>query len=152
MPTVGVRRPATPTGPSDAQPTGSGDSGVLFTVVAIVAALLATVLVILAVRAVDAALAARPATGGGSERDPDPETSAFDPLDAPALLAEKMAAGAPGQREVLAERLAAQRDRRVLAPLRGAGRRAPGSAASAWETSSEFTLRVLDRSSADARR
>jgi hypothetical protein len=79
---------------------------------------------------------------------PDPEEVAFDPLDAPARLAETMVRDAATQRDLLAGGSArnaiVQCWHRFEEQAAEAGvRRKP------WETSSEFTLRVLDRLSAD---
>jgi hypothetical protein len=72
----------------------------------------------------------------------------FDPLDAPSVLAEALVAGAQEQREALQS--GSPRNAIVecwhrfeeLAESSGV-RRMP------WETSSEFTIRLLDRVSAD---
>ena len=81
-------------------------------------------------------------------REPDPAEVEFDPLDAPALLAEKMLAGELRQREALATGsprnaiVACWHSFEELAEGAGVRRQR-------WETSSEFTMRVLDMLSAD---
>ena len=82
------------------------------------------------------------------QRDPDPHEVAFDPLDAPALLAEKLAAGARGQREALAT----GSPRNAIVACWGTFEELAEDAGvyrQSWETSSEFTMRVLDTLSAD---
>ena len=134
-----------PTG-QDAKATGNGDSGVFSAAVTIVIGLLAAVLILAALLATLRWLLTR--DWRRKRRDPDPEEVAFDPLDAPALLAEKMAAGARGQREVLATGsprnaiVACWHSFEELAEGAGVHRQR-------WETSSEFTMRVLDGLSAD---
>jgi hypothetical protein len=82
-------------------------------------------------------------------REPEPVDVAFEPLEAPALVARTLAAGAPAQRALLAEGsprnaiVACWHHFEEQAALAGVRRQA-------WETSSEFTLRVLDRLSADS--
>ena len=114
--------------------------------VTIVIGLLATVLILAALLATLRWLLTR--DWRRKQRDPDPDEVAFDPLDAPALLAEKLAAGARGQREVLATGsprnaiVACWHSFEELAEGAGVHRQR-------WETSSEFTMRVLDGLSAD---
>jgi hypothetical protein len=124
---------------------GGGDHDVLFTVVTIVATVLAGVLMLAVVLTVMRWLLTR---DWRRRRERDPEEVAFDPLDAPAALAGAIAAGAGRQRELLATGsprnaiVACWHDFEESAEAARV-RRKP------WETSSEFTIRVLDRLSAD---
>jgi hypothetical protein len=134
-------------GSSDARPRGGGDHDVLFTVVAVVATVLAAVVMLAALLTVIRWLLTR---SWWRRREPEPDEVAFDPLEAPALLAEALAAGASGQRQSLEK--GSPRNGIVecwhrfeeLAGSVGV-RRHP------WETSSEFTMRLLDQVSADHR-
>ena len=134
-----------PTG-QDAQATGNGQNGVLSPAVAVVASLLAAVVILAVLLTAIRWLLTR--DWRRKQRDPDPDEVAFDPLDAPALLAEKLAAGARGQREALATGsprnaiVACWHSFEELAEGAGVHRQS-------WETSSEFTMRVLDTLSAD---
>jgi len=82
-------------------------------------------------------------------REPEPVDVDFEPLDAPAVVAGALTAGAPAQRALLAEGsprnaiVACWHHFEEQAALAGVRRQA-------WETSSEFTLRVLDRLAADS--
>ena len=102
--------------------------------------------VMLAVVLVGAALAAHPRLAAAPRASRSRRRSQFDPLDAPAQRrADAWWPGAGEQRAAARRGQPAQRDRRLLAPVRGAGRRRRASERQPWETSSEFTLRVLDR-------
>jgi hypothetical protein len=81
-------------------------------------------------------------------REPDPEEIAFDPLDAPALLAESIVADAGRQREALAT---GSPRNAIVACWHSFEEQAEaaGVRRQRWETSSEFTMRVLDTLSAD---
>jgi hypothetical protein len=134
-----------PTG-EDTRARGGGDHDVVSMVVTIVAFLLATVLMLALLLTSVRWLLTR--DWRRRQREPDPVEIAFDPLDAPGRLAEEMAAAAQRRRELLAS--GAPRNAIVACwhsfeeQAEAAGvRRQP------WETSSEFTLRVLDRLSAD---
>ena len=82
-------------------------------------------------------------------REPEPEEIQFDPLDAPAQVARTMVARAREQRAVLAE--GSPRNAIVACWHQFEEQAAPaGVRRQTWETSSEFTLRVLDRLSADS--
>jgi Domain of unknown function (DUF4129) len=84
-----------------------------------------------------------------STREPEPEEVAFDPLDAPALVTAAVVADAGSQRELLLT--GSPRNAIVLCWHRfeeQAG--SVGVRRQPWETSSEFTLRVLDRLAADS--
>lgn len=136
---------STPT-PSSTRPAGGGQGDILFTLVTIAAVLLATVVVLSVVLYVLRWLLTR--NWRRAAREPEPVEVSFDPLDAPAVLAARLVEDAPAQRDVLA----AGSPRNAIvecwhrfeeqAGLAGVRRRP-------WETSSEFTLRVLDRLSAD---
>jgi uncharacterized protein DUF4129 len=129
-----------------APPPGKGDRDVLFTVVTIVATLLATIVMLAVLLTALRWLLTR---DWRRRREPEPDEVEFDPLDSPALLAEALVAGAPAQRAALEE--GDPRNAIVecwhrferLAERTGVRRRP-------WETSSEFTLRLLDRVSADS--
>jgi len=134
-----------PTG-RDAQGTSAGQGDVYAAAVTVVATLLAAVLMLAVLLTAMRWLLTR--DWRRKQRDPDPDEVAFDPLDAPALLAEKLAAGARGQREALATGsprnaiVACWHSFEELAEGAGVHRQS-------WETSSEFTMRVLDTLSAD---
>ena len=134
-----------PTG-QDAQATGNGQSGVFSAAVAIVATLLAAVLILAVLLTAIRWLLTR--DWRRKERDPDPDEVAFDPLDAPALLAEKMVSGARSQREALAT---GSPRNAIVACWHSFEEQAEGAGVrrQRWETSSEFTMRVLDTLSAD---
>ena len=128
---------------------GSGDRDVLFTVVSIVATLLAAVVMLAALITFVRWLLVR--TWRRGARDPEPDEVEFDPLDAPARMAGAMVADAAGQRQALVETGSARNAIvecwhrfEQQAEMAGVHRQR-------WETSSEFTLRVLDRLSADPR-
>jgi hypothetical protein len=82
-------------------------------------------------------------------REPEPEEIPFDPLDAPEQIARTMVARAKEQRAALAEGsprnaiVACWHQFEEQAAAAGVRRQT-------WETSSEFTLRVLDRLAADS--
>jgi hypothetical protein len=139
---------AAPTGPpGDTRPAGGGDRDFLFTFVSLVATLLAAVVVLAVVLSMLRWLLAR--DWKRRRKEPEPADVAFEPLDAPALVARTMTAGAPAQRALLAEGsprnaiVACWHHFEEQAALAGVQRQP-------WETSSEFTLRVLDRLSADS--
>ena len=82
-----------------------------------------------------------------SRREPDPEEIAFEPLGVPAL-ARALAEGAQAQRQLLED--GSPRNAIVACWHRfELGAAAAGIDRARWETSSEFTLRVLDQLSAD---
>lgn len=127
-------------------PPGKGDRDVLFTVVTIVATLLATIVMLAVLLTVLRWLLTR---DWRRRREPEPDEVEFDPLDSPALLAEALAAGASAQRAALED----GEPRNAIVECwhrferlaeRAGVRRHP------WETSSEFTIRLLDRVSADS--
>jgi hypothetical protein len=125
---------------------GRGEPGVLLTVFTIVAAVLAAVVILALLLTVVQWLLTRNWRRSGSH--PEPEEVAFDPLNAPALLAESMVADARGQREMLAS--GSPRNAIVACWHRFEEQAAAaGVRRQPWETSSEFTLRVLDRLAAD---
>lgn len=132
---------------SDARPHGGGDRDLLFTIVTILASLLAAVVMLAAVLSLLRWLLTR--DWRRHRREPEPEEIQFDPLDAPAEIARTMVARAREQQAVLAEGsprnaiVACWHHFEEQAALAGVRRQA-------WETSSEFTLRVLDRLSADS--
>jgi hypothetical protein len=127
-------------------PEGRGGRDVLFAVVAVVATLLATIVLLAVLLTVMYWLLTR--TWRRQRHEPEPDEVEFDALDAPSRLAEALVAGAPSQRAALQS--GSPRNAIVecwyrfeeLAESSGV-RRLP------WETSSEFTLRLLDRVSAD---
>lgn len=133
--------------PSDTLPAGGGDRDFLFTVVSLVATMLAAVVVLAVVLSMLRWLLTR--DWKLRRKEPEPADVAFEPLDAPALVARTLTAGAPAQRALLAEGsprnaiVACWHHFEEQAGLAGVQRQA-------WETSSEFTLRVLDRLSADS--
>ena len=152
LPSFETPPPSSPTAmastpPGSTRPAGGGDSDLLFTITAILATLLATVLVLAVVLSIVRWLLTR--DWRRPEREPEPEDVVFDPLEAPAQLAAQLVADAAGQRELLTGGgsprnaiVACWHRFEEQASLVGVHRRA-------WETSSEFTLRVLDRVSAD---
>jgi hypothetical protein len=80
--------------------------------------------------------------------EPEPVEVAFDPLDAPAALAGALAADARAQRQLLDT--GSPRNAIVACWHRFEEQaEAAGVRKQRWETSSEFTMRVLDRLSAD---
>ena len=138
---------AASSGTSNRRNAGSGDHDVLFTVVTIVATLLATIVMLAALLTFVRWLLTRT---WRRSREREPDEVDFDPLEAPAALAGSMVADAASQREAL---VATGSARNAIvecwhrfeqqAEQAGVHRRR-------WETSSEFTLRVLDRLSADS--
>ena len=132
---------------SDARPHGGGDRDLLFTIVTILASLLGAVVMLAAVLSLLRWLLTR--DWRRHRREPEPEEIQFDPLDAPAEIARTMVARAREQQAVLAEGsprnaiVACWHHFEEQAALAGVRRQG-------WETSSEFTLRVLDRLSADS--
>ena len=145
LPTSETTTAAPPT--SDARPHGSGDRDLLFTIVTIVASVLGAVVMLAVVLSVLRWLLTR--DWRRHRREPEPEEIQFDPLDAPAEIARTMVARAREQRAVLAEGsprnaiVACWHQFEEQAAAAGVRRQA-------WETSSEFTLRVLDRLAADS--
>jgi hypothetical protein len=146
--TLPTSETAEPTGlPSGTRPEGGGDRDLLFTVMTIVATLLASVVMLAVVLSVLRWLLTR--DWKRRRREPEPVEVAFDPLDAPALVAQALTAGAREQRALLAAGgprnaiVACWHHFEEQAATAGV-RRQP------WETSSEFTLRVLDRLAADS--
>ena len=78
--------------------------------------------------------AARPARGGArTPGRPIPRTIGFEVIDAPSRLARALSEDAGAAASAARGGLAAQRDRAVLAPVRGAGR-GGGLGRKAWET------------------
>jgi hypothetical protein len=145
LPTSQTAEPVEPLG--DPQPAGGGDRDILFTIVSIVATVLAAVVTLAVVLSVLRWLLTR--DWRWHRREPEPEEIEFDPLDAPAQVAQTMVARAREQRAVLAEGsprnaiVACWHQFEEQAATAGVRRQA-------WETSSEFTLRVLDRLAADS--
>jgi hypothetical protein len=132
--------------PGSTRAAGGGDNDLLFTIAAIVAALLATIVVLAVVLSIIHWLLTR--SWRRWEREPEPEEVAFDPLDAPAQLAAALVEDAAGQRELLTG--GSPRNAIVACWHRFEERASQvGVHRRPWETSSEFTLRVLDRVSAD---
>ena len=139
---------ATPEEQGQARPERErgGDRDVLFAVVAIVASALATVVMLAALVTVVHWLLTR---RWRRRTEKEPEEIDFDALDAPARLAEAMVADAVDQRRALAT--GSPRNAIVACWHRFEEQaEAVGVRRLPWETSSEFTLRVLDRVSADA--
>ena len=145
LPTSETTTAASPT--SDARPHGGGDRDLLFTIVTILASLLAAVVMLAAVLSLLRWLLTR--DWRRHRREPEPEEIQFDPLDAPAEIARTMVARAREQQAVLAEGsprnaiVACWHQFEEQAAAAGVRRQT-------WETSSEFTLRVLDRLAADS--
>src|SRR5688572_9132174 len=133
--------------PSNRGSLGSGDQDLLLTIVSIVATVLGAVVMLAVVLSVLRWLLAR--DWRWHRREPEPEEIEFDPLDAPAEVARTMVARAREQRAVLAEGtprnaiVACWHQFEEQAATAGVRRQT-------WETSSEFTLRVLDRLAADS--
>jgi len=126
---------------------GSGDQDLLLTIVSIVVTVLGAVVMLAIVLSVLRWLLTR--DWRRHRREPEPEEIQFDPLDAPAQVARTMVARAQEQRDVLAEGsprnaiVACWHQFEEQAAAAGVRRQT-------WETSSEFTLRVLDRLAADS--
>ena len=126
---------------------GSGEQDLLLTIVAIVATVLGAVVMLAVVLSVLRWLITR--DWRRHRREPEPEEIQFDPLDAPAQIARTMVARAREQQAVLAEGsprnaiVACWHQFEEQAATAGVRRQT-------WETSSEFTLRVLDRLAADS--
>ncbi len=126
-------------------PQGKGDRDVLFTVVTIVATMLASIVMLAVLLTVLRWLMTRE---WWRRSEPEPPEVAFDPLETPTAVTAALVAGARGQRDAL--QTGSPRNAIVecwhrfeeLAESSGV-RRLP------WETSSEFTIRLLDRLSAD---
>jgi hypothetical protein len=128
---------------------GEGGQGVLGAIVTVVAGVMASVVVLAAALSLMRWLLTRDWRLRRRESEPDPPEVAFDPLEAPAGLAETMVREAASQRELLTGGSARNaivacwhrfEEQAALAGVRRQG----------WETSSEFTLRVLERLSADS--
>jgi hypothetical protein len=136
-----------PANPGHDRPQGGGDSDVLFTLMTLVAVTLATVVMLAVLLSVVRWLMAR--EWKLRRREPEPEELEFDPLEAPALLARAMVVDASAQRELLAS--GSPRNAIVACWHRFEEQAAlAGVQRGSWETSSEFTLRVLDGLSADS--
>jgi hypothetical protein len=137
---------ASPQPGGSSRPAGGGQHDVLFAAVTITAALLGTVVMLAALLTVLRWLLTR--DWRRHRPEPEPADVAFDPLEAPAALVGSMTADYARQRELLAEGsprnaiVACWHRFETLAEEAGVRRHR-------WETSSEFTLRVLDRLSAD---
>jgi len=126
--------------------SGSGQQDILITVVTIVAGLMAAVVMLAGLLSVVRWVLTRDWRRG--PRDPEPAEVEFDPLEVPALLGESMAQGAAAQRSLLVggsprNAIVACWQRFEEQAGEAGVRRRP------WETSSEFTLRILDAVSAD---
>lgn len=138
---------ATPSAlPSNATPAGGGQGDILLTLVTIAAVLMASVVMLALVLSVVRWLLT--VRWHRRHRDPEPAEVSFDPLEAPARLAARLAEAAPAQRDLLA----AGSPRNAIVECWQRFEDQAGSAGvrrRAWETSSEFTLRVLDRVAAD---
>jgi hypothetical protein len=143
--------PTTPTASpspttSNQRNQGSGDRDVLFTVVSIVATLLAAIVMLAALITFVRWLMVR---SWRRVRDREPDEVEFDPLDAPARMAGAMVADAAGQREALVATGSARNAIVECWHRFEQQAETAGVHRKSWETSSEFTLRVLDRLSAD---
>ena len=132
--------------PGDSRNAGGGDQNTIFAVFTIVAALLAAVLMLALVLYAIRWLLTR--DWHRSPREVEPEEVAFDTLEAPAILTSQLLQDAEHQRALLTTGsprnaiVACWHRFEEQASVIGVRRRP-------WETSSEFTLRVLDRVSAD---
>jgi len=139
---------ASPSPPSgDGTPAGGGQHDVLFTAVTLVAVVLASILLLAVLLAVVHWLLTR--TWRREPPEPEPEEVDFDPIEAPALLAQALTAEAASHRGLLIEghprnAIVACWHRFEESAAAAGVRRRP------WETSSEFTIRVLDAVSADS--
>jgi len=145
LPTSETAEPVEPT--SNRGSAGNGEQDLLLTVVSIVATVLGAVVMLAVVLSVLRWLLTR--DWRRHRREPEPEEIQFDPLDAPAEIARTMVARAREQQAVLAEGtprnaiVACWHQFEEQAATAGVRRQT-------WETSSEFTLRVLDRLAADS--
>lgn len=134
--------------PGATVPQGGGDIDILYAVVTLVVVLLAAVVMLAVVLWVLYWLLTRDWTR--RRREAEPEEVAFDPLEAPGLVAEAMVVDAAAQREVL---MAGGSPRNAIVACWHRFEEqaaAAGVRRQAWETSSEFTLRILDRLSANS--
>ena len=145
LPTSETAEPVEPT--SNRGSAGNGEQDLLLTIVSIVVTVLGAVVMLAIVLSVLRWLLTR--DWRRHRREPEPEEIQFDPLDAPAEIARTMVARAREQRAVLAEGsprnaiVACWHQFEEQAATAGVRRQT-------WETSSEFTLRVLDRLAADS--
>ena len=145
LPTSETAEPVEPTSNRGSQ--GNGEQDLLLTIVSIVVTVLGAVVMLAVVLSVLRWLLTR--DWRRHRREPEPEEIQFDPLDAPAEIARTMVARAREQRAVLAEGsprnaiVACWHQFEEQAATAGVRRQT-------WETSSEFTLRVLDRLAADS--
>ena len=145
LPTSETAEPVEPTSNRGSQ--GNGEQDLLLTIVSIVVTVLGAVVMLAIVLSVLRWLLTR--DWRRHRREPEPEEIQFDPLDAPAEIARTMVARAREQRAVLAEGsprnaiVACWHQFEEQAATAGVRRQT-------WETSSEFTLRVLDRLAADS--
>ena len=145
LPTSETAEPVDPT--SNRGSAGNGEQDLLLTVVSIVVTVLGAVVMLAVVLSVLRWLLTR--DWRRHRREPEPEEIQFDPLDAPAEIARTMMARAREQQAVLAEGsprnaiVACWHQFEEQAAAAGVRRQT-------WETSSEFTLRVLDRLAADS--
>jgi hypothetical protein len=145
LPTSETAEPADPTGNTGSP--GNGQQDLLLTIVSIVVTVLGAVVMLAVVLSVLRWLLTR--DWRRHRREPEPEEIPFDPLDAPEQIARTMVARAPEQRAALAEGsprnaiVACWHQFEEQAAAAGVRRQT-------WETSSEFTLRVLDRLAADS--
>ena len=145
QPTSETAEPVDPTSNRGSQ--GSGDQDLLLTIVSIVATVLGAVVTLAVVLSVLRWLLTR--DWRRHRREPEPEEIQFDPLDAPAQIARSMVARAREQQAVLAE--GSPRNAIVACWHQFEEQAASaGVRRQTWETSSEFTLRVLDRLAADS--
>ena len=145
LPTSETAEPVEPT--SNRGSAGNGEQDLLLTIVSIVVTVLGAVVMLAVVLSVLRWLLTR--DWRRHRREPEPEEIQFDPLDAPAEIARTMVARAREQQAVLAEGsprnaiVACWHQFEEQAAAAGVRRQT-------WETSSEFTLRVLDRLAADS--
>jgi predicted RNA-binding Zn ribbon-like protein len=145
LPTSETAEPADPTGNTGSP--GNGQQDLLLTIVSIVVTVLGAVVMLAVVLSVLRWLLTR--DWRRHRREPEPEEIPFDPLDAPEQIARTMMARAKEQRAALAEGsprnaiVACWHQFEEQAAAAGVRRQT-------WETSSEFTLRVLDRLAADS--
>jgi hypothetical protein len=146
--TLQTSETAEPVGPtSNRGSAGNGEQDLLLTIVSIVVTVLGAVVMLAVVLSVLRWLLTR--DWRRHRREPEPEEIQFDPLDAPEEIARTMVARAREQQAVLAE--GSPRNAIVACWHQFEEQAASaGVRRQTWETSSEFTLRVLDRLAADS--